>query len=83
MYSQCFYPLEQHLSNRADGPDADVVVGVTTEQGGTVSRPAQASAEWSQGLATAFFQFWVQFSNNLLGFQVPDGDVLVGGSANQ
>lgn len=79
------------LSLVGDLPDTDEVVGVTSKEGGTISRPGEGDALDGGGLGVLAFLLVLfllgvgerrfQASNALLGFQVPDHDGGGGGSA--
>lgn len=63
-----------------NSPDADDVVGVTSEEGGTVSRPGEGDTlDWHSLLVVRWRDFRAEFLNADLAFQVPDLD---GGSGS-
>merc|ERR1711994_270717 len=70
---------------RGDGhlPDTDDVVGVTSEQSLTVSRPSHGQAlGWNRlPVARSAGHLWLQLLNHVLALQVPDLDDRSGGGA--
>lgn len=69
------------LCQRGHSPHAHLVISVPREQGGSICGPRQACAVGGLCLARALLPLRAQLSHHSLGLEVPDGDVLAGGSA--
>ena len=63
--------------NGSDGVDTDDIVGISSKQGGSIGRPCQARALWH--FVSNIFR--AKSVHNNLGFQVPDLNAVVSGSA--
>ncbi|KAK1745109.1 hypothetical protein QTG54_004400 [Skeletonema marinoi] len=73
-----------HKHHRSDNVNADDLVRVSSEKSGSISRPGQTGTVRSTGMSRLFISsefLGSQGINNNLGFQVPDLDALVSGSA--
>jgi hypothetical protein len=86
-YSQYFSLFHYIIVNdldRSDNVNADILVRVSSEKSGAIGRPSQTGAVRSTGMARLFITaefLGSQGVNNNLGFQVPDLDALISGSA--
>ncbi len=63
------------------GPDADLVIGVSGKQDLAISGPSERNTLRRQRLLTDINEFRVELVNKVLGFQVPNLDSRLGGSA--
>lgn len=78
-----FYIIINNL-DRSDNVNTDDLVRVSSEKSGSISRPGQTGTVRSTGMSRLFISsefLGSQGINNNLGFQVPDLDALVSGSA--
>lgn len=66
---------------QTNGPNANFVVGVTTEKGGAIGTPGKGDAVVLFGFWANHWKLWGKLSYNDLGFKVPDLDALLGGGA--
>lgn len=58
----------------ADLPYPDNVIRVTGEEGLSICGPGQRQTLWRLSLAGLRHNFWLQFFNQFLAFQIPDFD---------
>jgi hypothetical protein len=64
-----------------NGPDTNLVVGVSSKQDLAIGRPGERDTLRGQRLLTDINEFRVEFVNKVLGFQVPDLDARFSSSA--
>ncbi len=69
------------LRNVLNGPDADLVVGVSGKQNLAISRPGKRNTLRWLRLLTNINKLGVELINEVFGFQVPDLDSRLGGGA--
>jgi len=83
-YFSLFHYIIVNDLDRSDNVNADNLVRVPSEKSGAIGRPSQTGAVRSAGMAMLFITaefLGSQGVNNNLGFQVPDLDALISGSA--
>lgn len=68
-----------HLSSNF--PDTDHVISVTSEQSGSISRPGNRDGSRVLELSLEVRVALGEFSNERLGFEIPDSDSVLSGSA--
>jgi len=61
-------------------PNSDDVIGVSREEGGSISGPGEGNASGVEGLGLEVRVVLGQVSNNSLGLQIPDLNTTLGGS---
>jgi len=61
-------------------PHTDDVIGVTSKEGRSISRPGNGNASRVFGLWLEVWVVFAEFSNEALGFEIPDFDCGLGGS---
>jgi len=69
------------LCPRHDTPGADLVVGVTSEQGLAISGPGQGDTLWLSALLANLNVLWLELVNLALLLEVKDDDAAGGGGA--
>ena len=63
-------------------PYSDQAIGVSGIESGSVHGPGEACREGNERLVSSrLLLFWLEFADDVLGLEVPNGDALGGGSA--
>lgn len=81
LHSAALNCIAMRLSAGHDTPGADLVVGVTSEQGLAIGGPCEGDTLWVTGLASSLDEVWAELVDLALLLEVEDDNLLGGGSA--